>query len=123
LRASARRPCGRSTLRQVDPAAVEAARAFGATRVQVVTHVILPEAVPALLTATTVMVVNLVGSSAMAGAVGGGGLGDLGIRYGYQRFQPAVMFAVVVTLIVLVNTAQWAGERVADRTARSSKPW
>jgi D-methionine transport system permease protein len=91
--------------------------------VQVVTHVILPEAVPALLTATTVMVVNLVGSSAMAGAVGGGGLGDLGIRYGYQRFQPAVMFAVVVTLIVLVNTAQWAGERVADRTARSSKPW
>lgn len=102
-------------LRQVDPATIEAALSFGATRRQVVTRVLLPEALPGLVTATTVMVVSLVGSSAMAGAVGGGGLGDLGIRHGYQRFQPAVMAAVVAVLIVLVNGVQWIGDRVARR--------
>ena len=105
-------------LRQVDPATIEAARAFGASRRQIVTRVLLPEAVPGLVTATTIMVVSLVGASAMAGAVGGGGLGDLGIRYGYQRFQPDVMIAVVVLLVVLVNFIQWLGDRIARRTAR-----
>lgn len=105
-------------LRQVDPSTIEAARSFGASRWQIVTRVLLPEAVPGLVTATTVMVVSLVGSSAMAGAVGGGGLGDLGIRYGYQRFQPAVMLAVVVVLIVLVNAVQWIGDRIAQRAAK-----
>lgn len=109
-------------LRQVDPATIEAARSFGASRRQIVTHVLLPEAVPGLVSATTVMIVSLVGSSAMAGAVGGGGLGDLGIRYGYQRFQPEVMAAVVVVLVLLVNAVQWAGDRVARRTARGARP-
>lgn len=73
------------------------------------------------MTATTVMIVSLVGSSAMAGAVGGGGLGDLGIRYGYQRFQPVLMAAVVLVLVVLVNTVQWVGDRVARRTTKGAR--
>ncbi|NBD08133.1 MULTISPECIES: methionine ABC transporter permease [Corallococcus] len=108
-------------LRQVDPAAIEAARSFGASRWQIVTRVLLPEAVPGLVTATTVMVVSLVGSSAMAGAVGGGGLGDLGIRYGYQRFQPVVMAVVVLVLMLLVNAIQWVGDRLAHRAARGAR--
>ncbi|MBX3200221.1 MAG: ABC transporter permease [Labilithrix sp.] len=105
-------------LRQVDPATLEAARSLGASRRQIVVRVLLPEAVPGLVTATTVMVVSLVGSSAMAGAVGGGGLGDLGIRYGYQRFQPGVMAAVVLLLVVLVNAVQWAGDRLVRGLSR-----
>lgn len=108
-------------LRRVDPATIEAARSFGATRRQIITRVLLPEAVPGLLTATTVMVVSLVGSSAMAGAVGGGGLGDLGIRYGYQRFQPLVMAAVVVVLVAFVNAVQWAGDSVARRLSHGAR--
>jgi YaeC family lipoprotein len=105
-------------LRQVDPAVIEAARSFGATRGQIIARVIVPEALPGLVRATTVMVVSLVGSSAMAGAVGGGGLGDLGIRHGYQRFQPVVMAAVVAVLVVLVNGLQWVGDRVARHLSR-----
>jgi D-methionine transport system permease protein len=105
-------------LRGVDPATLEATRSFGASRWQIVTRVLVPEAVPGLVTATTVMVVSLVGASAMAGAIGGGGLGDLGIRYGYQRFQPAVMAAVVLVLILLVNGVQWLGERLARHLSR-----
>ncbi len=107
-----------AALRQVDADAVEAAKSFGASRWQLVWRVLLPEALPGLVTATTVMVVSLVGYSAMAGAVGGGGLGDLGIRFGYQRFQPAVMAAVVIVLIALVNALQWAGDRLARRLSR-----
>ncbi|MBX3263744.1 MAG: ABC transporter permease [Labilithrix sp.] len=107
-------------LRQVDPATLEAARSLGASRRQIVTRVLLPEAVPGLVTATTVMVVSLVGASAMAGAVGGGGLGDLGIRYGYQRFQPGVMAAVVLLLVLLVNAVQWAGDRLVQRLSRGA---
>ncbi|MCW5836266.1 MAG: ABC transporter permease [Labilithrix sp.] len=107
-------------LRQVDPATLEAARSLGASRRQIVTRVLLPEAVPGLVTATTVMVVSLVGASAMAGAVGGGGLGDLGIRYGYQRFQPGVMAAVVFLLVLLVNAVQWAGDRLVQRLSRGA---
>ncbi len=108
-------------LRQVAPSTIEAARAFGATRWQIITRVLLPEAIPGLVTATTVMVVSLVGASAMAGAVGGGGLGDLGIRYGYQRFQPAVMVAVVLVLVALVNGVQWAGDRAARHFSRGAR--
>lgn len=107
-------------LRQVDPAAIEAARAFGATHWQVVTRVIVPEALPGLIAASTVMVVNVVGSSAMAGVVGGGGLGDLGIRYGYQRFQPTVMIVVVLVLIALVNALQAVGDYLTRRVSHHS---
>lgn len=106
-----------AALEQVDVETLEAAQAFGATRAQVVWRVLVPEALPGLVVATTVMVVNLVALSAMAGAVGGGGLGDLAIRHGYQRFQPAVMVAVVLVLIVFVNVIQSLGNRLARRLA------
>jgi len=107
-----------AALREVDPGLVEAAVAMGATPRQVVTKVLVPEALPGLVAAATITVVNLISYSAMAGAVGGGGLGDLGIRYGYQRFQPEVMLTVVVVLIVLVQGVQSLGDRVARRLNR-----
>lgn len=104
-----------AALREVDRGLIEALLAMGATPWQVVQKALLPEALPGIVTALTVTAVSLVGHSAMAGAVGGGGLGDLGIRYGYQRFLPEVMAAVVVVLIVLVQLLQSLGDRLARR--------
>ncbi len=107
-----------SALREVDHGLIEAAQAMGATPLQIVLKVLVPEALPGLVAALTITVVNLISYSAMAGAVGGGGLGDLGIRYGYQRFLPEVMLAVVVVLIVLVQGVQSIGDRLARRLNR-----
>jgi D-methionine transport system permease protein len=107
-----------AALREVDPGLIEAAQAMGATPRQIVTKVLLPEALPGIVAGLTITVVSLVGYSAMAGAVGGGGLGDLGIRYGYQRFQPEVMLAVVLVLIALVQGIQSVGDRIARRLDR-----
>jgi D-methionine transport system permease protein len=107
-----------AALREVDPGLLEAAEAMGATPLQIVWKVLLPEARPGLVAAITITVVSLVGYSAMAGAIGGGGLGDLGIRYGYQRFRPEVMLAVVVVLVVAVQGIQSAGDRLARRLDR-----
>lgn len=104
-----------SAIREVDPGLMEAARAMGATRLQIVRKILLAEARPGITLALTLTVVSLIGYSAMVGAVGGGGLGDLGIRYGYQRFMPDVMAMVVVVLIVLVQAVQTAGDRLARR--------
>ena len=104
-----------NALREVDPGVIEAARAMGATRMQIVAKVLVPEALPGLVAATTVALVSLVGFSAMAGAVGGGGLGDLGIRFGYQRFMPEVMATVVVMLIVFVQALQSLGDWLVRR--------
>jgi D-methionine transport system permease protein len=104
-----------NALREVDAGVIEAARAMGATRLQIVAKVLVPEALPGLIAATTVALVSLVGFSAMAGAVGGGGLGDLGIRFGYQRFMPEVMATVVVILIVLVQGLQSFGDWLVRR--------
>jgi D-methionine transport system permease protein len=90
-----------TAIREVDHGLIEASRAMGATPLQIVAKVLLPEARPAIVLGLTLTVVSLIGYSAMVGAVGGGGLGDLGIRYGYQRFMPEVMAAVVAVLIVL----------------------
>ena len=100
-------------VREVDQGLVEAARAMGATPVQIVRKVLVPEALPAIVLGLTLALVSLIGFSAMVGAVGGGGLGDLGIRYGYQRFMPDVMAAVVAVLIVLVQLVQSIGDRLA----------
>ena len=104
-----------TALREVDPGLIEAAQAMGASPGQVVWRVLLPEALPGIVGGLTITLVSLVGYSAMAGAVGGGGLGDLGIRYGYQRFRPDVMLAVVVVLVVMVQAMQSAGDRLARR--------
>ena len=102
-------------IREVDQGLVEAARAFGASPVQIVRKVLIPEALPGIVLGLTLAVVSLLGFSAMVGAVGGGGLGDLGIRYGYQRFMPDVMATVVIVLIVLVQAVQSVGDRLARR--------
>ena len=102
-------------IREVDQGLVEAARSMGATPLQIVAKVLVPEALPAIVLGLTLAIVSLLGFSAMVGAVGGGGLGDLGIRYGYQRFMPDVMLAVVAVLIVLVQTVQSVGDRLARR--------
>ena len=100
-------------VREVDHGLIEAARAMGATPLQIVTRVLLPEALPGIVLGLTLALVSLLGYSAMVGAVGGGGLGDLGIRYGYQRFMPEVMAVVVLVLVLLVQATQTAGERLA----------
>ena len=108
-------------VRDVDPGLIEASRAMGASPLQIVAKVLVPEALPGILLGLTLAVVSLLSFSAMVGAVGGGGLGDLGIRYGYQRFMPEVMAAVVLVLIVLVQLVQSAGEALARRVDRRSR--
>jgi D-methionine transport system permease protein len=102
-----------TALREVDAGLIEAAQAMGATPLQIVTKVLIPEALPGIVSSLTITLVSLIGFSAMAGAVGGGGLGDLGIRYGYQRFMPEVMGLVVLVLIVFVQIVQSLGDRLA----------
>jgi len=104
-----------TALREVPPGLIEAAEAMGATPLQIVTKVLLPEALPGIVAGLTITLVSLIGYSAMAGAVGGGGLGDIGIRYGYQRFLPEVMLAVVLVLIVFVQGVQSAGDRLVRK--------
>lgn len=99
-----------TALREVPSGLIEAADAMGATPLQIVVKVLLPEALPGIVAGLTITLVSLIGYSAMAGAVGGGGLGDIGIRYGYQRFLPEVMGAVVLVLIVFVQGVQSAGD-------------
>jgi D-methionine transport system permease protein len=110
-----------AAVREVDQGLVEMAKAIGATPLQIVVKVLLPEALPAITLALTLAVVSLLGYSAMVGAVGGGGLGDLGIRYGYQRFMPDVMAAVVVVLIVLVQGVQTLGDGLARRLDKRTR--
>jgi len=103
------------SLREVDRGLVEAVRAMGGNRWTIVREVLVPEALPGLAAGFTVTLITLVGASAMAGAIGAGGLGDLAIRYGYQRFETGIMVAVVAVLIVLVCGLQWLGDRLVAR--------
>lgn len=104
-----------SALKEVNPGVIQAARAMGSTTWQIIWKVLIPEAMPALVAGVTLTIINLIGYSAMAGAIGGGGLGDLAIRYGYQRFRPDVMFASVVVILVLVEVVQVTGNRLSAR--------
>ena len=108
-----------TSLREVDHGLIEAAQAMGATTSQIVFKVLLPEALPGIVAGFTITLVSLTGYSAMAGAIGGGGLGDLGIRYGYQRFLPEIMAAVVLVLILFVQAVQslgdWAVRRLSHK--------
>jgi D-methionine transport system permease protein len=89
---------------------IEAAQACGSSKWQLVRHVLLPEALPGLLMSVIILIITLIGYSAMAGAVGGGGLGDLAIRYGYQRYQTDVMWICVILLAMVVQLVQFSGE-------------
>lgn len=102
-----------SSLKQVDQHVLEAATVMGSTPFQIVKKVLLPEALPSLINDITLTMVSLIGYSAMAGLVGGGGLGQVAIQYGYQRFNSFIMFITVVLLILLVQIIQWAGHSIA----------
>ncbi len=104
-----------TSLREVDSGLIEAALAMGASDLQIVTKVLLPEALPGIVAGLTISFISLIGASAMAGAIGGGGLGDMGIRYGYQRFMPDVMCAVVVILIAFVQSIQSLGDWLVQK--------
>ncbi len=101
----------------MDKGLIEAAQSMGATDLQIITKVLVPEALPGIIAGLTIALVALVGASAMAGAIGGGGLGDMGIRYGYQRFMPEVMLAVVVILIAFVQSIQSFGDWLVRRVS------
>jgi len=102
-------------LLEVPSGLVEAAQAMGAKPMQIISKVLLPEALPGIINAITITLVTLVGYSAMAGTVGGGGLGDVGIRYGYQRFDATVMMITVVILVLLVQLIQSIGDHLVKR--------
>jgi D-methionine transport system permease protein len=104
-----------TALKEVDPGVIQAARAMGSTDRQIIFRVMIPEALPSLVSGVTLTIINLIGYSAMAGAIGGGGLGDLAIRYGYQRFRTDIMIAAVVIILVLVEAIQATGSRVAGK--------
>ena len=104
-----------TSLKEVDPGVVQAAKAMGSTNWQIIVKVMLPEALPSLVSGVTLTIINLIGYSAMAGTIGGGGLGDLAIRYGYHRFRSDVMLAAVIVTIVLVELVQFVGNKISSR--------
>jgi D-methionine transport system permease protein len=106
-----------TALREVDKGVVEATQAMGGSTFQIVTRALLPEALPGILAGATVTAIALVGYTAMAGVVGAGGLGDLAVRFGYQRFQTDVMVVTVVLLLVLVQILQMIGDRLVTRVS------
>ncbi len=103
-----------TSLTEVDFGVIQAARSMGSTNWQLIYKVLIPEALPSIVSGITLTIINLIGYSAMAGTIGGGGLGDLAIRYGYQRFRPGVMFASVVVILLLVELIQWAGTKLSN---------
>ena len=107
-----------TSIREIPSGLIEAAESMGATPMQIIRKVLLPEALPSILESLTVVIVSLVGASAMAGTIGGGGPGDLAIRYGYQRFQADVMIATNIVLVIVVQLIQFIGNylsRKADK--------
>ncbi|MDW5597043.1 methionine ABC transporter permease [Conexibacter stalactiti] len=108
-----------SSLREVPAGLVEAAQSAGASDRQVVTKVLVPEALPSLVAGATITTIGVLGYSAMAGAVGGGGLGDVAIRYGYQRYETDVTIATVVVLVVLVQLIQLVGDVLSRRLSHT----
>ncbi|AGP44558.1 Methionine import system permease protein MetP [Serratia plymuthica] len=103
------------SLREVDHGLVEAAQAMGCRRGHIIRHVLLPEAMPGIVSGFTITLVTMINASAMAGAIGAGGLGDLAYRYGYQRFDTQVMLTVIVVLVALVTLLQFFGDRLSRR--------
>lgn len=104
-----------TSLKEVDPGVIQAAKAMGSTNWQIIVKVMLPEALPSLVSGVTLTIINLIGYSAMAGTIGGGGLGDLAIRYGYQRFRSDIMLAAVIVTILLVEIVQFVGNKISSR--------
>ena len=107
-----------SSLKEVDWGSVEASISMGATPFQVITRVLIPESMPSLIQGITLTIINIIGYSAMAGALGGGGLGDLAIRYGTQRYDTHILIATVAVLIIIVQAIQYSGNYLANKINR-----
>lgn len=107
-----------SSLKEVDPGVVEAAKSFGASNTQIIFKVMLKEAVPSIISGLTLTIISIIGYSAMAGTVGGGGLGDVAIRYGYQRYQTDVMIVTVIILIIIVQALQSLGNYIYKKLSK-----
>jgi len=101
-----------SSLKEVDKGVIEAAKSFGATDIQIIFKVMIKEAIPSIVSGITLAIINIIGYSAMAGAIGGGGLGQMAIAYGYQRYQVDIMIATVLVLIVIVQVIQSFGNNI-----------
>ncbi len=104
-----------NSLSEVDPGIIQAARAMGSTNSQIIFKVLIPEALPSVISGITLTIITLISYSAMAGTLGGGGLGDLAVRYGYQRFRTDIMIASVIVIILLVVLIQSAGTKIANK--------
>lgn len=107
-----------NALLEVDKGVIEASQAMGATNMQIIYKVLLPESMPAIILGITITIVNVIGYSAMAGTVGGGGLGDLAIRYGYHRFDKEIMIWTVIILIIIVQSIQISGSILSKKIDR-----
>lgn len=107
-----------SAFKEIDPAIIEAARSYGASKAQIIFKVMFSEALPSIINGITLILIIIIGFSAMAGTVGGGGLGDVAIRYGYERFRTDIMIQTVVILIILVQIIQFIGNILYKITKR-----
>lgn len=110
-----------TALKEVNDGVIEASIAMGATPGQIIWEVLLKEALPSLILGVAMTLINLIGYSAMAGAVGGGGIGDLAIRYGYHRFRIDIMFATIVLLVILVQCVQTLGNILANQLIKNRR--
>ena len=106
-----------TSLKEVDFGVIQAAKAMGSSTMQIILKVLIPEALPSLVDGITLTIINLIGYSAMAGAIGGGGLGDLALRYGYQRFRPEIMAIAVIVILIMVELIQFIGSKISGRIA------
>ena len=104
-----------SSLKEVDPGVIQAGRSMGSTDRQLIFKILLPEALPSIVNGVTLTIINLIGYSAMAGTVGGGGLGDVAVRYGYQRYRVEFMVGSVVIILVIVEIIQLIGTRISNK--------
>ena len=110
-----------SSLSEIDNGVIEAAKCMGATNWQIITRVMIPEAVPSLIRGLSITSITLLGYSAMAGAVGGGGLGDVALRYGYHRYQADVMMITIVLLVIIVCIIQIVFDHLASRVDKRNR--
>lgn len=107
-----------NALLEIDRGVIQAALAMGSSTMEIIFKVMIPEVLPPLVAGITLTIINLIGYSAMAGAIGGGGLGDLAIRYGYQRFRSDIMLAAVIVILVMVELIQFIGTRISTALAK-----
>ncbi|MBR5645697.1 MAG: ABC transporter permease [Treponema sp.] len=103
-----------TALKEIDPGVIQAARAMGSTNMQIILKVMIPEALPSLVDGITLTIINVIGYSAMAGTIGGGGLGDLAIRYGYQRFRVDILITAVIVILIMVGLIQMIGTKISQ---------